>query len=1172
VEIVRRRENGKTAGEVRLIDRDAPGPMGGVTRTLRTVQWAGDLPDGPWTFRHHYGLVTVYCGDKRVLAGYADKEPVRNWVGRTRFPPPDQAFFQKCGISEPMEVVGWSLEQEGMPVTCKAVSGNASRSYRESLAPFWRNTLAERRPENLRFGVRDVDNLRTRLERRIPPEGNSEALDSIQSQFEPWEQGEPNLRELTDPSLVHVAQIFGKRHPYYALAVAGVGMQFSWLGNKDEVAERLLKQAGEISEESLGIWHPDCALVLSALARVYTRTGKVQLAEPLLKKVLAASAALGTDSAGYLAMLRELAVVQQYNGRLAAAETTLRQSVELSKDAPRPQRAEALLALGELQARMGEREKAGAALKRTEEMLREEIEHLRSEPVDTYMPLYVPLNRARVRRARILIREGQKEQARMLVRSAFLNLVQFINERGPGPGRFYGWNREILNAVPNGFLRNQPAYALLMIDVAELFLSLGEVVPATGAVRVLDQVPGQTHHERGAIYRLMSHLCAANPNVNLGIRPEFSERMRLDMAFNRQGPVIPGRPAARPKRDRVLYWQKLAQAEFEQFAGREHSDTINLLLDQARRQWRTGRPEAAQPTLLDAFGRAMVLLSDRVLPGLPEAEAFQFSEANPPPTDLLLSCYQATSQEHAREAYEVVWQAKALATRQFAERRQLLQAVRGQPELAKLMEDLQTARQQLAYLSLAETPQQALESRRLQMTALTQRKEDLEREMARLSESVRGTRDAFRARVADLVGRLPEKSAIVDFVEGWQWAPPSTNAKSWSQRRCYHAFVVRPTAGAPGWSAAWVQLEDADGLDRQLEDWVRAVRSRRRPDRRQAEEVRRLLCEPIESALADCRTVILIPDGRLSRIPWAALPGRRPGSFLVEDYALAQAPYGQYVAGLLSEPAAQGEGFLLVGGIDYGPQGKWSYLQGTAAEVKELEQLRPGPQTVRLGGEAATKARLLELLPDRRYVHLATHGEFLDPGSRPNPLRASLMNRTSGEALFDVSARNPLLLSMLVLAGANRPTQTDGQGLPLGSDGFLTAEEVMGVDLRKTELVVLSACETGLGKLRGGEGVFSLQRAFHVSGSRAVVASLWQVPDQATQVLMRRFYENLWHKKMSKLEALRETQLWMLREGAKQPDLARRGLERLPEEGQERKDGSLPPYYWAAFALSGDWR
>jgi CHAT domain-containing protein len=217
--------------------------------------------------------------------------------------------------------------------------------------------------------------------------------------------------------------------------------------------------------------------------------------------------------------------------------------------------------------------------------------------------------------------------------------------------------------------------------------------------------------------------------------------------------------------------------------------------------------------------------------------------------------------------------------------------------------------------------------------------------------------------------------------------------------------------------------------------------------------------------------------------------------------------------------------------------------------------------------------------------------------------------------LFDFTARNPLVLSKLVLAGANRPVATDSAGLPVGDDGFLTAEEVTGMDLSRNELVVLSACETGAGKVRGHEGVFSLQRAFHVAGSRAVVASLWAVDDRATQALMSRFYQNLWARaphgwvahtmagsiryqpeapargsppdprwrfglewrvgdpsvqrsNQGKLEALREAQLWLLREGAKELGRPRGGLVR-PEPVPQ---GPLPPSYWAAFVLSGDWR
>jgi CHAT domain-containing protein len=167
----------------------------------------------------------------------------------------------------------------------------------------------------------------------------------------------------------------------------------------------------------------------------------------------------------------------------------------------------------------------------------------------------------------------------------------------------------------------------------------------------------------------------------------------------------------------------------------------------------------------------------------------------------------------------------------------------------------------------------------------------------------------------------------------------------------------------------------------------------------------------------------------------------------------------------------------------------------------------------------------------------------------------------------------------VVLAGANQPVSAQVD------DGILTALEVAELDLAGVEVVTLSACETGLGQTAGGEGLLGLQRAFQVSGARTVVASLWKVPDHATVLLMQRFYDNLWRKKMTRLQALREAQLWMLHEASKQPELVRglaeearrsrqedsRGIdfaeEQIPEEGKP-----LPPYYWAAFVLAGDWR
>jgi CHAT domain-containing protein len=133
------------------------------------------------------------------------------------------------------------------------------------------------------------------------------------------------------------------------------------------------------------------------------------------------------------------------------------------------------------------------------------------------------------------------------------------------------------------------------------------------------------------------------------------------------------------------------------------------------------------------------------------------------------------------------------------------------------------------------------------------------------------------------------------------------------------------------------------------------------------------------------------------------------------------------------------------------------------------------------------------------------------------------------------------------------------------------------MDLRRVDLAVLSACETGLGTVEGGEGVLGLQRAFQLAGARTAVTSLWKVDDAATQALMVEFYSNLWEKKLPKLEALRQAQLRMLRDYDPRQGKLRGGTTRLMttplDSLPERKVAeSLPPFYWAAFVLSGDWR
>jgi CHAT domain-containing protein len=176
--------------------------------------------------------------------------------------------------------------------------------------------------------------------------------------------------------------------------------------------------------------------------------------------------------------------------------------------------------------------------------------------------------------------------------------------------------------------------------------------------------------------------------------------------------------------------------------------------------------------------------------------------------------------------------------------------------------------------------------------------------------------------------------------------------------------------------------------------------------------------------------------------------------------------------------------------------------------------------------------------------------------------------------------RNPLLASGLVLAGANRSPD----------DGLLRAEEAAGLDLRGAELVVLSACDTGRGRVSDNQGVLGLQRGFEAAGARTLVVSLWSVSDPATSVLMEEFYTNLWAKRLPRLEALRQAQLTVLRDPGRvearaeqlRQELARLGAEVVLRGGSKRpvplpEGGRIDetarrshPAYWAAFVLSGD--
>ncbi len=356
-----------------------------------------------------------------------------------------------------------------------------------------------------------------------------------------------------------------------------------------------------------------------------------------------------------------------------------------------------------------------------------------------------------------------------------------------------------------------------------------------------------------------------------------------------------------------------------------------------------------------------------------------------------------------------------------------------------------------------------------------------------------------------------------------------------------------------------------------------------------------MLWEPLESKLDGIAVVAISPDGPLAQIPFAALPGRCKGTYLLEDYAFAQLPTPQLLAELpAASPAGRKEsprapGLLLVGDVDFGLKPAesqtgglavtFSALPGTRSEIDRIaglyrEQFGDRNLVIK-SGDRASKTAVRQDLAGKQFVHLATHGFYGYLGSRADQLALADMTRgltfaaEPAAVLVDEPSEetlvHPGLLSGIALAGANRTGSGSSVGL---SDGVLTATEVADLDLRNVRLVVLSACESALGNLQSGEGMIGLQRALHVAGARTAVTTLWKVADAPTQALMVRFYGRLWRPlDVAPLTALRDAQLWLARDACRDPALVR-ALTLRPLEGRER----LPPFYWAPFVLSGDWR
>jgi len=501
------------------------------------------------------------------------------------------------------------------------------------------------------------------------------------------------------------------------------------------------------------------------------------------------------------------------------------------------------------------------------------------------------------------------------------------------------------------------------------------------------------------------------------------------------------------------------------------------------------------------------------------------------------------------------------------------------PDTTRLLDRLRQVTRQIVGLSMDNRPAQSKSDPRDvpdEIRTLSAERDDLERQLTERSAVYRTIQARARVGSGEVRTALPEGSALIDLVDYLHVEPPAKGQTEPSEEPRMVAFVVRPERQ----EVVIVPLGPSQALAKWINRWRASYGAGRTPPAGETDpgrELRKKVWEPLAKHLEGIKVVLVSPDGPLNGLPWAALPGSHPGTFLVHEYAFATIPVPQLLPELLrgSAGSSGGPASLAIGDVDFDAsphavaaerENHFQPLPGTGSEAKDVHnQFRTtfaDKPAALLTGKEATKKAFVGKAPSCSHILVATHGFFL-PGQKQ---RLAVVRFRAFDTLLsdrDIVVSIPEVRSGLVFAGANYATV--GQG-----DSFLTALEASELDLTRVDLAVLSACETGLGKVEGGEGVLGLQRAFQLAGARTAVTSLWKVSDAATRALTTRFHRNLWEKRMGKLEALHEAQIWLIREGPAHPELLRAGLVFPYSEGKERDPRS--PFYWAAFILSGDWR
>lgn len=966
-----------------------------------------------------------------------------------------------------------------------------------------------------------------------------------------FEESEKLFRQAIDTRV----KLFGINNVDVAKAKFDFAYMYTSQGSYPEAESLYLDALGSLDRSN----KPDRQLVLLGhylLAQLYSETRRNSEALELLESGLP-EARVTRDKYLESLYLDGLSTVSQYSGQLQAANEYAQESLDLSRELwgeVHPDVAVSLINLANLSNQMGQYSRAEKYARQGLDTWDKLLGHDQGEEWIQSMNILASIlqNQSRLSEA-----ESTYNQTLRLAESKFGETHPLVTEALNGLATTYSRQRDF----------DKASTALKRLIQLDSLIYGPEHVLVAGDINHLSSISfEQGDYDRADSLESMAlGLISAESATR---RHLFAEGL-LNLAIIR---TANGKLADADS----LFQQSLSI--LMEIMGSEHPRVTHCLSAYSSLKLKLGDVEEARRLGVAAFDAAYKHFQNNA-DILREEDALSFAERLRSLADLSLSRFLTSENPSlSRVAAAIALSVKGVVSDGVAAR------VTAQRELqvvsaSQTMRQFQALRSELSE-RLTAGPQRDETSYREGIDSLAKVVDSLDSWLALHNANYPPRRGKTLIDPMQIAGRLSKGGVLVEYLR-WQ-----TCESSWSPSiPRYMALVLHPDS-----TLSLYDLGDANAIDTLVAQYRLHMASvsaeNHLPDRSQLEKFRnisselyRLLLQPLRAEIGKGDQILLAPDAALNLVSFAGLIDSS-GKYLIESHPIHYLSAGRDLIRLQNPPPVS-QGLLALGDPDYDasisqrqslPESsqravaavrpssmmynqrsvcdklselKVDQLPSTRTEVTEIVnswKSATGQQSVYYVGPLATEDRFKAECSGKQVIHLATHGFFLGGECKPaNQRRNSL-----GEEEF--VGENPLLLSGLLLAGANLHGQ-DADSLGI-DDGILTAEEVSSLNLEGTKLVVLSACETGLGKVEQGEGVYGLRRAFLMAGARTVISSLWQVDDQTTAEMMKELYRQTTEPIPVRMRNMQLAQIKKLRD------------EGLPDH----------PYLWGAFIATGDWR